>query len=61
MATKVDIDVPDLSAGRDRTPALVDDIALFGRTLMVAVRKLVERGLRKPECVVVHALFVEGA
>lgn len=58
---KVDIAVPDLSAWRDRTPVLVDDIASSGRTLMVAARRLVEQGFRKPECVVVHALFAEDA
>lgn len=57
----VEIEVPDLSAWRDRTPVLVDDIASSGRTLAVAARKLVEQGLRKPECVVVHALFADEA
>lgn len=45
----VEIEVPDLSAWRDRTPVLVDDIASSGRTLAVAARKLVEQGLRKPD------------
>ena len=57
----VDIDVPDLSIWRGRTPVLVDDIASSGRTLAVAARKLAEQGMRKPECVVVHALFAEDA
>jgi len=57
----VDIDVPDLSVWRDRTPVLVDDIASSGRTLAVAAHKLAEQGMRKPECVVVHALFAEDA
>ena len=43
------------------TPVLVDDIASSGRTLAVAARKLVEQGLRQPECVVVHALLDEAA
>ena len=46
----VDIDVPDLSVWRDRTPVLVDDIASSGRTLAVAAHKLAEQGMRKPEC-----------
>ena len=57
----VEIEAPDLSAHRDRTPVLVDDIASSGRTLVVAARKLVEQGLRQPECVVVHALLDEAA
>ena len=57
----VEIQVPDLAAHRDRTPVLVDDIASSGRTLVVAARKLVEQGLRQPECVVVHALLDEAA
>ena len=57
----VDIDAPDLSSWRDRTPVLVDDIASSGRTLIMAAHKLVEQGMRRPECVVVHALFAEDA
>lgn len=57
----VEITVPDLSAWRHCTPVLVDDIASSGRTLAVAARKLIEQGLRKPECVVVHALFADDA
>lgn len=57
----VDIEVPDLSEFMDRTPVLVDDIASSGKTLAVAARKLVAQGLRKPECVVVHALFADDA
>ena len=57
----VDIEVPDLSVWRDRTPVLVDDIASSGRTLAIAAHKLAEQGMRKPECVVVHALFAEDA
>jgi len=57
----VDIELPDLSAWRERTPVLVDDIASSGRTLAVAAGKLVEQGLRRPECVVVHALLADDA
>lgn len=58
---RVAIAVPDLTAWRDRTPVLVDDIASSGRTLAVAAAKLAEQGLRRPECVVVHALFAQDA
>lgn len=57
----VDIDAPDLSAWRDHTPVLVDDIASSGRTLVMAACKLVEQEMRQPECAVVHALFAEDA
>lgn len=57
----VEIVAPDLSAWRDHQPVLVDDIASSGRTLAVTAQKLTEQGLRKPECVVVHALFAEDA
>ena len=57
----VEIEAPDLSAHRDRTPVLVDDIASSGRTLAVATHQLVGQGLRQPECVVVHALLDEAA
>lgn len=53
----VEIALPDLSAWRGHQPVLVDDIASSGRTLAVAARQLVEQGLSRPECVVVHALF----
>lgn len=56
---EVDIAVPDLSAWADHQPVLVDDIVSSGRTLAVAARGLVAHGLRKPECVVVHALYGE--
>jgi ribose-phosphate pyrophosphokinase len=57
----VDIEVPDLSLWRNRTPVLVDDIASSGHTLAVAASRLIGQGMRKPECVVVHALFVDNA
>ena len=51
----VDIEVPDLSIWRGRTPVLVDDIASSGRTLAVGRTSSPSKGMRKPECVVVHA------
>ena len=58
---RVEIAVPDLSAWRERTPVLVDDIASSGRTLMQAARGIAAQGLPRPECVVVHALFADDA
>lgn len=56
---QVDIEAPDLTRWRDRTPVLVDDIASSGRTLVAAAAKLA--GMKPPQCVVVHALFAEDA
>lgn len=58
---RVEIVMPDLSAWRDHTPVLVDDIASSGRTLVQAAHGMAAQGLRQPECVVVHALFADDA
>jgi ribose-phosphate pyrophosphokinase len=52
---------PDLGGWSERTPVLVDDIISSGETMRTAAAELVGRGLAKPYCVVVHALFAEGA
>ncbi|MDP2333187.1 MAG: ribose-phosphate pyrophosphokinase [Reyranella sp.] len=57
----VEIDLPDLSPWRDRRPVLIDDIASSGRTLIEAARQLLRQGLRRPVCVVVHAIFAGDA
>jgi len=57
----VEIAIPDLSEWAGRQPVLIDDIASSGRTLIEAARGLVGQGLGAPVCVVVHALFADGA
>lgn len=57
----VRVEVPDVSAFRDRTPVLIDDIVSTGRTLVEAAQGLRRAGLRVPTCVGVHALFSSGA
>ncbi len=57
----VTISLPDVAAWRDRQPVLVDDIASSGHTLMQAARLLMQQGLPKPVCAVVHALFAGNA
>src|SRR5690606_35251908 len=57
----VDIEQTDLRGYLDHTPVLVDDIASSGRTLLVAARQMLAQGLRRPECVVVHALLADEA
>jgi ribose-phosphate pyrophosphokinase len=56
----VRVSLPDLSGWRG-TPVLVDDIASSGRTLVAAAQGLAAEGFGRPVCVVVHALFAEGA
>jgi ribose-phosphate pyrophosphokinase len=57
----VDVSAPDLTAHRDRTPVVVDDIVSSARTMIAAVGALVRAGLRAPVCVAVHALFAGDA
>lgn len=57
----VEIAIPDLDAWRDRQPVLIDDIVSSGRTMIETAEGLVARGLVKPVCVAVHALFAEDA
>lgn len=54
---QVSIDLPDLSAWRDRRPVLVDDIISSAVTMIEACRLLIAAGLSKPVCVGVHGLF----
>jgi ribose-phosphate pyrophosphokinase len=51
------IEVPDLSAFREHTPVLVDDIVASGSTMIAAVARLREQRLKPSVCVAVHALF----
>ncbi len=53
----VEVELPDLAAFTSLQPVLVDDIASSGRTLVASAHELLRQGLRRPECVVVHALF----
>lgn len=57
----VEIAIPDLGAWRDRQPVLIDDIVSSGRTMIETAEGLVARGLAKPVCVAVHALFADDA
>jgi ribose-phosphate pyrophosphokinase len=53
----VEITAPDISAWRDHTPVVVDDVVSSGQTMIATVRRLVEAGLASPVCLAVHALF----
>lgn len=57
----VRVDLPDMTPWRDRRPVLVDDIVSSGRTMAEAARLLMQRGMVKPHCVAIHAVFAPGA
>lgn len=58
---QVRVSLPDMSAHGGRRPVLIDDIASSGRTLAAAAQALQALGFEPPDCLVVHALFAEGA
>jgi len=58
----VQVSMPDVSAWRERTPVLVDDIVSTARTMIGAIGRLRAAGLAQaPVCVGVHALFAADA
>jgi len=57
---RVEIQLPDISPWRGHLPVLIDDIISSGGTMLAAADQLVDAGLGKPCCVVVHALFSNG-
>jgi ribose-phosphate pyrophosphokinase len=60
-----DTDVVESGLGaanhRSCTPVLVDDIISSGQTMVTAIQHLREQSRAAPECVVVHAVFADGA
>ncbi len=57
----VEISVKKLQDLDGRTPVLVDDIISSGRTMIEAVRLIMERGATTPVCVAVHGLFADNS
>jgi ribose-phosphate pyrophosphokinase len=57
----VTITLRDMSAWRDRTPVLVDDIISSGRTMIEAVKLLKANGWATPICLAVHGIFADGS
>lgn len=55
----VEISVKDLRELDGRTPVLVDDIISSGRTMIEAVRLIVQRGGAAPVCIAVHGVFAD--
>ncbi len=58
---QVEIGIPDSPALMSATPVILDDIASSGRTLVRTLERLNEVGARPPVCIVIHAVFAEGA
>lgn len=57
----VAVAVPDLSAWRNRTPVVLDDIISSGRTMIEAVKHVRAAQLAAPVCIGVHAVFAGDA
>jgi len=53
----VSIEVPDVSAWKDHTPVLVDDIISTARTMIETIGHLKKAGYKSPLCIGVHAMF----
>ncbi|MFN0022740.1 MAG: ribose-phosphate diphosphokinase [Parvularculaceae bacterium] len=58
---QVRVELPDLALWSDRRPVLTDDIISSGRTMMEASSLLIARGMAKPYCLAIHAVFAAGA
>ena len=58
---QVRVELPDLTAWSARRPVLADDIVSSGRTMIEASRVLAARGMAKPYCLAIHAVFAPGA
>lgn len=57
---EVQLAPPALEFDRTCTPVLVDDIISSGATMREAAKLLIARGMRRPYCIAVHALFDES-
>lgn len=57
----VEVSLPDLTAWRDRTPVLIDDIASTATTMIEGVKRLRTAGMPDPICVAVHGIFAGDA
>lgn len=57
----VDVSVPGNAALQSGTPVILDDIASSGVTMARAVERLLASGTAPPVCLVIHAVFAEGA
>lgn len=58
---EVSVSTLDPAIIRSRAPVIIDDIVSSGRTLAVVLNELAMLGAGNVTCVIVHALFAEGA
>lgn len=58
---EVEITLPDVSAYKDHTPVLVDDIISTARTMIETVKKLLEANMKPPICIGIHGIFAQDA
>ena len=57
----VDVSVPESTALQSGTPVILDDIASSGTTMARAVERLLDARTPAPVCLVIHAVFADGA
>ncbi len=57
----VEISPPAAAALSAGTPVILDDIASSGRTMVKTIERLRQAGASPPVCIVIHAVFAEGA
>jgi ribose-phosphate pyrophosphokinase len=57
----VEISVKNLDRLQGRTAVLIDDIISTGRTMIQAVRHVLQHGSAPPVCIAVHGLFSDDA
>lgn len=57
----VEISPPASAALGAGTPVILDDIASSGRTMVKTIERLRQAGASPPVCIVIHAVFAEGA
>ena len=57
----VEIEFPNLERWQGRKPVLVDDIISSGRTMEIAIKKLIALGFAPPVVLGVHGLFADDA
>lgn len=57
----VEVSVPKLEQHQGYTPVLLDDIIATAKTMIEVVKHLKDKGMRKPICIGIHAIFAGNA
>lgn len=58
---EVEIKIPNIQNYKTLTPVLIDDIISTGRTMLAAIKLLVDLGFSPPVCIGVHAIFSDNS